>query len=266
VAARFTSGGALSGHGSLHRGIISLSVIKFNSVTYSTLYLGLGFVWKSFGNLKNAVRKTASLKNLKLLKYSLTKVSTDHSHCPTLLKFIVLLTLFILFQGSDLNLLVRNALAVSQCDDRKPPEHSVALNMDFAKKLKRGNKSVLGDFETIKDFYFGLEEAQSTNVDTMTMNILNPQPARSYVLELLDEHWERAANDESTSLNSLWKFFNRPEIASSSSSSSSDTFLDTTGRFPATEAIEKLTDRSDRGIDHLNLRKNPDAIRGLLAV
>ena len=35
---------------------------------------GLGFVWKSFGNLKKAVKRSTSLRNLKLLKYSLRKM------------------------------------------------------------------------------------------------------------------------------------------------------------------------------------------------
>ena len=55
VTSRLVSGGGLASHGTLHR--------------------GLGFVWKSFGSLKNAVKTTASLKNLKLLKYSLAKVN-----------------------------------------------------------------------------------------------------------------------------------------------------------------------------------------------
>jgi hypothetical protein len=55
VTSRLISGGSLSSHGTLHR--------------------GLGFVWKSFGSLKNAVKTTASLKNLKLLKYSLAQVN-----------------------------------------------------------------------------------------------------------------------------------------------------------------------------------------------
>lgn len=55
VTSRLMSGGGLASHGTLHR--------------------GLGFVWKSFGSLKNAVKTTASLKNLKLLKYSLAKVN-----------------------------------------------------------------------------------------------------------------------------------------------------------------------------------------------
>ena len=38
------------------------------------LHRGLGFVWKSFGNLKKAVRRSSSLKDLKLFKYSLLRV------------------------------------------------------------------------------------------------------------------------------------------------------------------------------------------------
>lgn len=142
--------------------------------------------------------------------------------------------------------------------------------MNFEKKIEKKRKPLPGEFETIKGFYCGLDEVQKTSESEVesTTSVLNPQPARSYVMELLDDHWERAAHDESAELDNLWCLFQSPDVTQTSPST--NTFLSSNFEFPATEAVTQLVKKSSSSSGDmrsvLDLKSNPDATKGLLNV
>jgi hypothetical protein len=142
--------------------------------------------------------------------------------------------------------------------------------MDFEKKIEKKRNPLPGEFETIKGFYYGLDEVcQSSESEAESCtNVLNPHPARSYVMELLDGHWENAAHDESAELDNLWSLFRSSDA--SQTSSSTKTFLTSNLEFPATDAITQLVKKTASSSNAirpvLDLKSNPDAIKGLLNV
>ena len=245
-----------------------------------TIGRGLGFVWKSFGNLRKAVKRSSSFRQLKLFPYSLLHTNDVSKHLWEICQ-------------SDVSDIISTGLFVCAWD--VTCAHS---------------QRSLTSFQSVSNVHQGLTLPRTEKI---SMNhaghfiddeaLFKPKRDREPLLDLLDEYWEKSGNradkEVYRSIDSLWSFLkeDKPEevekyfshkavevktivtcsamsmisvdsIASPAfNSEKKDTCL-SSSLLIATPASPQLPHalQSSYSSSCMNLYRTPDATRGLLTV
>ena len=244
---------------------------------------GLGFVWRSFGDLRKVIGKTSSLTSLKSLHNSLGKGSENLFY--TLQDVCSAKSTWV--EAWSKNHMAESLAAVdnggADADSPAPIELEVMVKPSYVKQRieKSRIKKTPSSYQSIYDFHVGLDEdgADWDEEDEAADDQRNmkKEKQRDYMLELVDKHLENTAEmiesiSNEDSINTLWDSFK--DLATSSHNAHAQDVLNydksETRLYPETLAAKKLFQVSSplsiSLSSSIKLKQSPEAIKGLLTV
>lgn len=256
---------------------------------------GLGFVWRSFGDIRKVIGSTSSLTNLKMLHNSIEKGSETILHtlqdvCATKNDFTETSRKKNKQGHSGAGIAVERG-----SPDDAPIDIQVMIKPGYVKQRveKTKIKKTISSYQSVYDFHEGLDEDEygetEENRDDMraeeNRDLDKGKKRRDHMLELVDAHLKNSAEMDDAdaneaSIHTLWdsfedlsKFSHHAHTQDILKYENSEVLL-----FPATMAAKKIfqassltggassTSSKSLSATSVNLKQSPEAIRGLLTV
>ena len=268
-------------------------VVNGGDVTRSPIGKGLGFVWRSFGDLGKVLSTTPSLTSLKSLHNSIEKGSEALLHtlqgmCPGM---------SVWDEDCDASRVTPSKSYVKADkgvpDGNSPIELQVMVKPSFIKQRveKINIKKTPSSYQSVYDFHTGLaaydddSEQVSEEQGDKQCRDMKREKKRDYMLELVDTHFKNSAEIDDfemieSSIHALWDSFE--DLSKSCHNNDVNDVLKyetyETRLFPATMAAKKIFEDSPLTVSsaplpsppssgsRVNLKQSPEAVKGLLAV